>query len=194
MNGESSMSLNAYASPARASRFLLLIVFVLALVACAAAPPPKLAPSEGARQREGLRALGFQESEGNWHLILPEPLWFDFGSAEVKPESARAATDTAHELLQLGIRGVRLEGHSDNVGPASVNLDLSQRRADAVGKLFVIAGFAERAVVRHGRGASLPIADNTSAAGRARNRRVELVVAADALAPEPAAGAPHPRD
>jgi outer membrane protein OmpA-like peptidoglycan-associated protein len=183
MNGESSMSLSGHAWLARGSRFALLIAFVLALVACAAAPPPKPVPSEGARQREGLRALGFQESEGDWHLILPEPLWFGFGSAEVKPESARAATDTARELLRLGIRSLRLEGHSDNVGPASVNLDLSQRRADAIGKLFVAAGFAENAVVRHGRGASLPIADNASAAGRARNRRVELVVAAAALAP-----------
>jgi len=175
------MSLSAWRM--RGSRLLLLIAVVLALVACTAAPPPKPAPSEGARQRDGLRALGFQESEGDWHLILPEPLWFGFGSADVKPESARAATDTARELLRLGIRSVRLEGHSDNVGPASINLDLSQRRADAVGKLFVAAGFADKAVVRHGRGASLPIADNASAAGRARNRRVELVVPADALSP-----------
>ncbi len=183
MNGESPMAWGANGWRARGSRFALLIALVLALVACAAAPPPKPAPSEGARQREGLRALGFQENEGDWRLILPEPLWFGFGSADVKPEAARAATDTARELLRLGIRGVRLEGHSDNVGPASVNLDLSQRRADAIGKLFVAAGFADNAVVRHGRGSSVPIADNASAAGRARNRRVELVVSADTLAP-----------
>jgi len=182
MNGESPMAWSAKGWLVRGSRFALLIAFVLALVACAAAPP-KPAPSEGARQREGLRALGFQESEGDWHLILPEPLWFGFGSADVKPEAARTATDTARELLRLGIRGLRLEGHSDNIGPASVNQDLSQRRADAIGKLFVAAGFANNAVVRRGHGSSVPIADNASAAGRARNRRVELVVSADTLAP-----------
>ncbi|HEY0230747.1 MAG TPA: OmpA family protein [Dokdonella sp.] len=162
---------------------MLLVVLLALLTACASAPPAHGPPSMGERQRGGLRALGFQESEGDWHMTLPEPIWFGFASAEVKPEAARAATHTAEELLRLGIRTIRLEGHSDNVGPASVNLDLSQRRADAVGELFVSAGFSEAAVVRHGHGASLPIADNDSPAGRARNRRVELIVPADALAP-----------
>ncbi|MEP7043562.1 MAG: OmpA family protein [Dokdonella sp.] len=168
---------------AGAGRGLLLLVLLLGVAACTSAPPRKPSPTLGERQREGLRALGFQQSEEDWHLILPKPICFEFASADIRADAARSATDTAQELLRLGIHGVRLDGHSDNVGPPAVNLDLSRRRAEAVGRLFIAAGFADAAVVRHGHGASLPVADNDSASGRARNRRVELIVPADALAP-----------
>ncbi|MBN1962952.1 MAG: OmpA family protein [Deltaproteobacteria bacterium] len=59
------------------------------------------------------------------------------------------------------------------------NLDLSQRRADAVRKYFVQRGYQSDRIQAHGLGEGHPIADNTSAEGRANNRRVEIVIARD---------------
>lgn len=84
------------------------------------------------------------------------------------------ALATYVDLAQAG--AVRVEGHTDSQGEAQANLVLSERRAAAVRRALVDGGVAAARIEAAGRGAAAPVADNASAAGRARNRRVEIVV------------------
>jgi outer membrane protein OmpA-like peptidoglycan-associated protein len=163
------------------------LVLAALLGACASAPPPRPAPvpSLVERQRAGLRELGFGPTDDGWLLSLPDPISFRFGDTDVSPDIQHAAATTAKELLRLQIHRVRLEGHTDNVGPGDVNLALSEQRAKAVGNVFVQNGFREEDVIRAGLGAHRPVSANDTIEGRARNRRVEIIVPVDALAGAP---------
>lgn len=84
------------------------------------------------------------------------------------------ALATYLELAQAG--AIRVEGHTDAQGDAQANLALSERRAAAVRRALADAGIPAARIEAVGRGAAQPVADNATAAGRARNRRVEIVV------------------
>lgn len=71
---------------------------------------------------------------------------------------------------------LRIEGHTDNSGNAALNQDLSRRRAEAVRVALIQRGVPEQRLVVEGFGASRPIATNRTAAGRERNRRIEMRV------------------
>ncbi len=103
-------------------------------------------------------------------------IYFDFGSDHLKPESTPvlkeiAAVLTAHPDWKLNV-----SGHTDNIGGDDYNLDLSKRRSAAV-KAALIANYqvAPARLETDGFGASKPVDTNATLAGRARNRRVELV-------------------
>ena len=74
-------------------------------------------------------------------------------------------------------RGLRLsiEGHTDNVGDKKSNLDLSRRRAESVVNYLSAKGVDAKRLKSDGKGDTIPVADNRSEDGRAKNRRVELV-------------------
>ena len=102
-------------------------------------------------------------------------IYFDFGQASLLPASQPALAAVA-KLMQANPEWtLRIEGHTDNVGGAAFNLDLSQRRAaavrDALAKQFALAG---NRLVASGFGLTRPVAANTTLEGRAANRRVEL--------------------
>jgi OOP family OmpA-OmpF porin len=69
---------------------------------------------------------------------------------------------------------IEIAGHTDNTGSAATNQRLSQSRAEAVQIYLASKGVAPNRMVAKGYGPTVPIAPNTSAAGRAQNRRVEL--------------------
>ena len=152
----------------------------LALLAGCATAPPK--PTLAQRQTETLTKLGFKKIDDGWLLILPDRISFEFNKDDLKPEFRTTIADFAHQLLNVDIRELRVEGHSDNVGAADYNLALSQRRADVVADAFIADGFAARDVGRKGFGSTRPAADNGSPEGRAQNRRVEIIVLSNALA------------
>jgi outer membrane protein OmpA-like peptidoglycan-associated protein len=103
-------------------------------------------------------------------------MYFDTGKSVLTPASEPTLTDVV--ALLNGNPGLSLYvvGHTDMVGSLSSNLDLSQRRAAAVVDALVAAGIARGRLEAYGAGPVAPVAENVTEAGRARNRRVELVV------------------
>jgi OOP family OmpA-OmpF porin len=103
-------------------------------------------------------------------------IYFDFGSASIRPESEPVLKEIADALKKNPAWKLIVEGHTDNVGGDSYNLDLSRRRAAAVKQSLVehykVAGAR---LTTSGFGASRPKESNDTLEGRARNRRVELV-------------------
>ena len=109
--------------------------------------------------------------------VATQGILFDTGSATIQPESTPTLKEIARTLQQHGDLRLRIEGHTDNVGSADANLQLSERRAAAVRDYLVQregidAGRLESA----GLGQTAPAADNATPEGRQTNRRVELVV------------------
>ncbi len=99
---------------------------------------------------------------------------FENNSSLLVPGSTRTLDQAAAILLaNPGLRA-QVAGHTDDVGEASYNLWLSQRRANAVRTYLIARGVAGERLTAQGFGETQPVADNGSAAGRARNRRVEL--------------------
>lgn len=101
---------------------------------------------------------------------------FDVNSANIKPESYGSLKDIADVLQDNGNVRVKIIGHTDSDGDASANLALSKRRAEAV-KSILISEFKIDAsrLSTDGKGATDPAAPNTTAEGKAQNRRVEFV-------------------
>jgi outer membrane protein OmpA-like peptidoglycan-associated protein len=99
---------------------------------------------------------------------------FASGSATLAP----SATASLRSLFNaIGAKKtLRVEAHTDSQGPDAANLALSQRRAEAVKRALVQAGIGAARIRAVGKGEASPVADNASADGRARNRRVEIIV------------------
>jgi outer membrane protein OmpA-like peptidoglycan-associated protein len=103
-------------------------------------------------------------------------IYFDFNKAEVKPESESIMKEIANLLKQNPKLNLYIVGHTDNVGALNANMDLSQRRADAVVQALVSKhGVDAKRLVSKGVGPLCPVAANKTEEGRAKNRRVELV-------------------
>lgn len=104
-------------------------------------------------------------------------IFFETGSAEIRPESADALEQMALLLIGNEDLNVYIVGHTDNVGSLSYNLELSLRRASAVAQALTERfGIAPERLDAHGVANLSPLANNLSEAGRSLNRRVELVV------------------
>ena len=103
-------------------------------------------------------------------------IYFDFNKADVKPESDPTLKEIATLLKQNTKLNVYIVGHTDNVGSLSANMDLSQRRAEAVVQALVSKhGVEAKRLKAHGVGPLCPVATNKTDEGRAKNRRVEVV-------------------
>jgi OmpA-OmpF porin, OOP family len=100
---------------------------------------------------------------------------FDTGSSVIKPDSEPALAEMVKLLRAEPAMRVYVIGHTDDVGSLETNLKLSADRADAVVKALVAHGIAATRLKAAGVGPYCPIASNYDDAGRARNRRVELV-------------------
>jgi len=100
---------------------------------------------------------------------------FDSDSARLRPESLAILDNAAATLKEWGEVKVEVAGHTDSTNSDAYNLRLSQRRAEAVRAYLIKQGVAADRLTAKGYGESRPVADNKTAAGRYKNRRVELI-------------------
>ena len=108
--------------------------------------------------------------------VSTQGIYFDTGSAAIRPESTGTLTEIGWTLEQNPGLRLRIEGHTDSVGDPQANLRLSEQRAQAVMAYLVTGyGIAADRLEFSGRGEDSPVADNATAEGRQANRRVELV-------------------
>ncbi len=101
-------------------------------------------------------------------------IFFGFGSANLKESSFLELNRLATMLKRVPDQKLEIAGHTDNIGVAANNLQLSQHRAEAVVRYLVKNGCEAKNMKARGYGSTVPIADNTSEVGRTKNRRVEV--------------------
>lgn len=100
---------------------------------------------------------------------------FDSGKSTIRSESEPILDQAAKMMINDPGLKIRVDGHTDNIGSASANLTLSLKRAEAVAQALIRRGVTADRLAAAGYGQALPLADNGSDSGRAKNRRVELV-------------------
>jgi outer membrane protein OmpA-like peptidoglycan-associated protein len=161
---------------------LALLVFACAIFACQSVPP-SAKPSLRDSQISELHSLGFVENGDGWQLGIADPILFEVEQVELKPRTRDLLAAMSHRLLSVNIHELRIEGHTDTFGTREYNDELSLRRAQAVADVFIANGFAKGKVICHGLAWDFPLQPNTTREGRAKNRRVEVIVAASGLAP-----------
>lgn len=115
--------------------------------------------------------------EGNMLSILfKSDMTFDFNSSTIRPGLYTELDRIANVMQQYSDTLIRVEGHTDSTGSEPYNLDLSKRRAQAVGDLLIQRNVNSNRVEPIGFGETMPIATNKTEAGRLMNRRVEIKV------------------
>jgi len=102
--------------------------------------------------------------------------FFDFDKAVLKPEGKAKLDDLASKVKAINLEVIIAVGHTDAVGSDAYNQKLSVRRAEAVKAYLVTKGIEKNRVYTEGKGEKQPVADNKTAEGRAKNRRVEIEV------------------
>lgn len=136
--------------------------------------------AEEARRRSELLATQLSELEAEQTerglVVNLQNVLFDFGTASIKPGSAENLAKLYRFLIEYPERKILIEGFTDSVGPENVNKKLSEQRAQAVKQVLVESGIAPNRIMTRGYGEEYPIADNSTAAGRQQNRRVEVVI------------------
>ncbi len=125
--------------------------------------------------RRQLESLAARETADGMVMTLGDFV-FDSGSANIK----QAAIDNFHKILEFidgyPDRSIRIEGHTDSSGSEAFNLGLSQNRADAVKNLLVEYGIDALRIEAIGMGESMPVGDNNTETGKAKNRRVDIII------------------
>ncbi len=130
-----------------------------------------------------LEELNAKETSRGLVLTLGDVL-FESGKARLLPGAERTLDKLVTFLEENPKRKVLIEGHTDNIGSTTYNLDLSLRRAEAVKQALISKGIDPERIMAQGYGESYPVASNADAAGRQRNRRVEIVILNEGVSPE----------
>jgi outer membrane protein OmpA-like peptidoglycan-associated protein len=152
----------------------------------------QLAAEKTARADADRRAAAAQAALAKMAEVKEEPrgmvitlsgsVLFASNQAVLLPEARSKLDQVADVLLSTKERKVVIEGHTDSKGTDRANMDLSQRRADAVRNYLVQREYQADLIQAHGVGEGRPIADNKNPEGRANNRRVEIIIARESVA------------
>ncbi|MBO5546549.1 MAG: OmpA family protein [Bacteroidales bacterium] len=104
---------------------------------------------------------------------------FDFNKSTLRPEAKASLDKFATEMSDMTETGITVYGHTDNVGSEAANRKISLQRAESVGNYLNSKGIAKSRITMQGMGYDQPVADNSTEAGRAQNRRVEVFITAN---------------
>ncbi|MBK5207182.1 MAG: OmpA family protein [Polaromonas sp.] len=102
--------------------------------------------------------------------------FFDFDKSVIKPEGKAKLDDLVGKIKDINLEVIIAVGHTDSIGSDAYNQKLSIRRSEAVKAYLVSKGIEKNRVYTEGKGEKQPVADNRTAEGRAKNRRVEIEV------------------
>ena len=132
---------------------------------------------DGFGLREDLRLVASRSAQAALDArVAGRSVEFEPGSATLTPNGAGLLAELLPQLQRLPEHRFEIVGHTDAAGERDANLALSRARAEAVKSWLAGHGIAPQRVATRGVGPDEPVADNTSAAGRARNRRIEFRV------------------
>jgi len=120
-------------------------------------------------------------------IVNMSDVLFDFNKYTLKSEAREKLAKVSGILLAYPDLKVQVEGYTDNIGSDEYNQKLSEQRADGVREYLVAQSVSDSNVTAKGFGMADPVADNTTNQGRAKNRRVELVVSGGAIGIQPGA-------
>ncbi len=106
---------------------------------------------------------------------------FDTGKSDLQPEAREDLAKLSGIVLNYPSLKLTVEGHTDNTGSAESNQTLSEQRANAVRDYLVKQGLNSSSVTAQGLGENTPVADNSTAEGREKNRRIEIIVSGEVI-------------
>ncbi|MEO0467277.1 MAG: OmpA family protein [Pseudomonadota bacterium] len=109
-------------------------------------------------------------------LTMPSDVTFPVNSSTIQPSFYAPLNDVAGTLVDFPSTAVDIVGHASSDGAADYNQTLSEQRASSVQSYLLSQGMQSVRVQSYGRGEDLPVADNSTSAGRAANRRVEIIL------------------
>ena len=128
------------------------------------------------RLRQQLNVILQTRESARGLIVNMSDVLFDSGKATLRPGAREKLAKVAGIVLAYPGLNLEVEGHTDSVGSADYNLDLSERRANTVRSFLSQQGVSTASIVARGFGKEQPVATNGTAAGRQQNRRVELIV------------------
>lgn len=140
-------------------------------VAAAPAPAPAVAPSAPTPAPAAAAAPVVPVK-----VSYASDAFFDFDKAVLKPAGKEKLDDLVGKVKDINLEVIIAVGHTDSVGSDKYNQKLSLRRSEAVKAYLVSKGIEKNRVYTEGKGEKQPVADNKTAEGRAKNRRVEIEV------------------
>ena len=114
--------------------------------------------------------------DGSVGLIMPGNITFDTNKSTIKPNFYTTLNKVAQTLTEDNKSAILVTGYTDSTGNDSINIPLSQARAQAVANYLAGRGVPRTRINAQGLGASNPIASNATAEGREQNRRVEISI------------------
>ena len=135
-------------------------------------PPPRPAPPPAAAPKPAAQKVTYAADT-----------FFDFDKYVIKPEGKAKLDDLVAKTKGIALEVIIAVGHTDNIGSYEYNLKLSERRANAVKDYLVSKGIEKNRIYTEGKSFKNPIASNSTAEGRAKNRRTEIEVVGTRAAP-----------
>ena len=135
----------------------------------------ELAIEEVESLRRKLDSIATEQTDKGLMMTLGDFV-FDSGKSTIKKEAVDNFSKVINFINTYPNNKVRIEGHTDSSGSNQLNLKLSQRRADAVKALLVENSIQVEIIEAFGMGEDFPIAQNTTNEGKAKNRRVEIII------------------
>jgi len=133
------------------------------------------AKAESDQLMKELASLKAQQTERGIVLTIGDVL-FATGKADLSANADKSVAKLADFLKKNPNRNVLIEGHTDSVGKDDSNLALSQKRADSVKAKLVAGGIEAGRITTVGYGKKFPVASNDTKAGKAQNRRVDVII------------------
>src|SRR5215831_3372165 len=133
------------------------------------------------RLRQQLNAILETQETARGLIVNISDVLFDFNKYTLQPGAREKMAKVSGILLAYPGLKIQLEGHTDSIGTDEYNMKLSQQRADAVRDYLISQGVPASTVSALGMGKANPVASNDTAAGRQRNRRVDMVVSGEPI-------------